>query len=552
MRRTKRITALFLAGLMALQFPVPAEELISSDADETTFDSVVEDELLSAGQCFSCDPVQNIIPDVETTEEEQEEMADFSEQAAALTEIFDSVSAYDAGESLSGDIAGASEKAGGYWREIKGEYYWVQEDGTILREGCWHVLGGKRYFLANNSGRRKTGWITYCGKKYYLDPQTGVLVTGFARIDGKVYYLIETGKVPGAMKTGFLTLNGNKYFFDEDGAMHTGWLENGGRKYYFGEDGIAVQAWQDIDGARYFFETKTCALHRGGWLTRGKNKYYIKKDGTATIGYVSVNGKKYYMKPKYGIMQTGWMTSGNHKYYFGTDGARVSGFQKVSGNMYYFDPKWGYAATGWRNVGGSRYYFGADGIRRTGLQTIGGKKYAFDTDGKLLTSKPVYNVGGTYCRIDADGIATPFVRRVDILAAQRAESLGYNLQSAFNWAASRQYRTTPQTIPAGYTQAQYYGEYGLVNGYGDCYVMACIFYEMASVLGYKVRFLKGYVPSRSGAVSTHGWVEIYYNGAWRVCDPNFTYNTKRNGFMINYGMSGTWRYINYKVVDQNY
>ena len=376
----------------------------------------------------------------------------------------------------------------GEWIQKPDGYYWMQEDGSIYRKGGWFTVDGKKYFLAYTSGRRKTGWVTYKERRYYMDPQTGELQTG----------------------------------------------------------------WQDIDGKRYYFDAKTGALHKGGWLTRGKNKYYIKKDGTATIGYVSVKGKKYYMKPKYGIMLKGWMTSGSKKYYFGTDGARASGFTALSGKTYYFDTKWGYAVTGWKTIGNSKYYFGSDGVMRTGLQTISGKNYIFDTKGAMITSKAVYKQGSAYYRIASSGAATAFTRKVDILACQRLEALGWSLPAVFNWAASRPYRKTPQTIPYGYSQAQYFGEYGLENGFGDCYVMACIFYSCAHILGYQVRFMKGYVPSRSGAVSTHGWVEINYNGTWRVCDPNFTYNAGRSGYMIYYGMSGTWRYINYGMADKNY
>ena len=45
---------------------------------------------------------------------------------------------------------------------------------------------------------------------------------------------------------------------------------------------------------------------------------------------------------------------------------------------------------------------------------------------------------------------------------------------------------------------------------------------------------------------THGWVEIVMNGTVYVFDPNFTYWTGRNGYKITYGMSGTYRYTDYK------
>ena len=44
------------------------------------------------------------------------------------------------------------EKAG-WVQKADGEFYWQKEDGTILREGGWHELGGKLYFL--NYGTKK-------------------------------------------------------------------------------------------------------------------------------------------------------------------------------------------------------------------------------------------------------------------------------------------------------------------------------------------------------------------------------------------------------------
>ena len=38
------------------------------------------------------------------------------------------------------------------------------------------------------------------------------------------------------------------------------------------------------------------------------------------------------------------------------------------------------------------------------------------------------------------------------------------------------------------------------------------------------------------------WVEIKINGTTYVFDPDFTNETGRNGYMITYGQSGTWRY----------
>lgn len=365
-------------------------------------------------------------------------------------------------------IEAAVKKVTPHWEKKGNDYFWIKEDGSILREGGWHVLGGKKYYLAYVSGRRMSGWITVNGQKYYLDPSSGVMATG--------------------------------------------------------------------------------------WLKLGSNTHYLRSDGSLKTGYLTVNGKTYFFKHPNGVMFTGWMRKKNgHRYYFGSDGVRRQGVQTIGGKVYFFDPKYGYLHIGWVTISGNRFYFGRDGARVSGLQTIRNRLFLFDSNGILITNKPAYKINGGYYRIDANGVAKPLNRLVDRLAAERLDALGWSLPAAFNWATSlTYYRGAPEAVPSGYSQAEFYAEYGFQHHSGHCYMMACVFYEMASMLGYKVRFIKGYVPSSSGAVSTHGWVEILYNGSWYVCDPNFTYNTGRTGYMINYGYSGTWRYINYYVADQNF
>ena len=346
---------------------------------------------------------------------------------------------------------------------------------------------GKTVFLGD-SGQRLTEWILFQGETYYVDPVTSVL------------------------KKGWRTINGKRYYFWKDGRMYKdGWM----------------------------------------FMKTAGTRHYLRKDGSAAVGSYVINGKYYYFQKRYGTMLTGWRYANNHQYYYGKNGVRRHGLQKIDGALFYLNTKWGYAQKGWKTVEGKKYYFKADYTGTTGLRKIGGRLYIFDSNGVLQTSHPVYKFNGRYYRIDSSGEAVQFKKEADVLACKKLETLGYDLRSAFNWAVSIPHKDTPQTVPADYTKTQYFGEFGFKNGYGDCYVKACVFYRMAGILGYKVRFVQGYVPSRKGGMTTHGWVEILYNGAWYVCDPSFTSHTGRNGFMISYGTSGTWRYMNYAVSETN-
>lgn len=123
------------------------------------------------------------------------------------------------------------------------------------------------------------------------------------------------------------------------------------------------------------------------------------------------------------------------------------------------------------------------------------------------------------------------------------------LYACFQWSAGIPYVSVSSSIPSGYTPLQWYAIYGFENGYGNCYVMAATFCQMARELGYDAYLVQGYVPSARGGLTPHGWCEIVINGTTYVFDPDFQHETGRNGFQITYGASGTWRYTSYSRVD---
>ena len=437
------------------------------------------------------------------------------------------------------------------WVQRPDGYYWMQEDGTLLRTGGWQVLDGQRYFLKYKSGRRASGWESWNKGKYYLDPETGVVVTGLKEIDKQYYYFLPDGKTPGKMYTGWRTIDGKKYYFQSNGMRKKGWLTLNNKKYYFEKDGAQTFGWRSIGGKKYYFDLKN-GFMRKGWLTIGKNKYYMEKDGSLHIGWRSVSGKKYYFIPKTGAMKKGWLTLNGKKYYFEADGSQRFGWRYLGGKAYYFASKTGVMQTGWLSLANGRYYLGADGARCTGMQNIGGKNYYFGSDGKLITYADAFRINGKYYSIDKNGVLTPFTY-AESLAAQKLDQIGWNLSNAFKWSSGQTgqfyYYRNSDTVPSGYTAADYYAIYGFENGRGDCYVMACTFYQMAKLLGYDVHFVMGKVPLRRGGWGPHGWCEIDLNGTTYVCDPDFTWDAKRNGYMITYGTPGTWVYSDYRRVN---
>ena len=124
-----------------------------------------------------------------------------------------------------------------------------------------------------------------------------------------------------------------------------------------------------------------------------------------------------------------------------------------------------------------------------------------------------------------------------LLARIRLDQIGWDICNAYNWSAYYPY----VSLPLDWSGNQY-AQYGLQNCSGNCYAKASSFVYMARQLGYAAHVIFGWVPSRYGGLTPHGWAELYINGQTYVCDPDFQQETGRNGFMISYGQSGTWVY----------
>lgn len=128
------------------------------------------------------------------------------------------------------------------------------------------------------------------------------------------------------------------------------------------------------------------------------------------------------------------------------------------------------------------------------------------------------------------------------------DQVGWDMEKAFHWAHTAiTYEWTP-TPPAGASHTQWYGKYGYENRHGNCYVMASAFYWMAKINGWDVHLVEGYVPVSGGYLAVHGWCEVVMDGQLYVFDPSWA-RKGNNGYKIQYGQKGTYRYTNYNRVD---
>ena len=148
------------------------------------------------------------------------------------------------------------------------------------------------------------------------------------------------------------------------------------------------------------------------------------------------------------------------------------------------------------------------------------------------------------------GIRTVEVKRGRLDSAIRVPgTIGWDLRAAYNWSAhALPYYTLGPEVTGNSVHSEWYANFGFDNHKGNCYVMAATFQKMAKLLGYDAHLVEGYIRTYNGR-GRHGWVEIDMNGTTYVFDPNFEYGGYGNGYQINYGMSGTFKYIDYARVD---
>lgn len=196
------------------------------------------------------------------------------------------------------------------------------------------------------------------------------------------------------------------------------------------------------------------------------------------------------------------------------------------------------------------------------IVTKSGKQYYYNKSGKIVKGKYGYKIGSKYYKISKTGVLKK-VSKVEGLAGIRmnsyfGKSKSKALWSAFQWSAKLRYVADNIRIPSGQTKESYFGLYGFQRKRGDCNVQAATFYWMAKALGYKPKFVQGYVPqlTKSGKIKygAHAWVTIKSGGKNYVYDPNFSgeHNRKhtlkgmKSGYKFKYGAKNTYKYCNSK------
>lgn len=135
----------------------------------------------------------------------------------------------------------------GQWKLEK--QAWSFQDPKANTVKGWMVYKGDWYFLDENSGFLKTGWMSQNGKSYFFNTEKGsregALLSGWNWIDGYCYYFSEKDDESyGELQKSITTADG--YKVDDSGR----WVDESGSAYYVAGHGISASGTaQQVAGA---------------------------------------------------------------------------------------------------------------------------------------------------------------------------------------------------------------------------------------------------------------------------------------------------------------
>ncbi|MCI6659570.1 MAG: hypothetical protein MSC57_01445, partial [Peptoniphilaceae bacterium] len=402
-------------------------------------------------------------------------------------------------------------------------YYFDETTGILRKDNAW-VKTSLGEIFPNSEGKvYHDRIISFGSTEYYMDSR-GVKSTGLKRIGSDLYYFDETTEIL-RKDNAWITVDGKDYFPNGEGKLYRGriitfgseeayYMQYDGSKaantfaevenhlYYLRGDGRVAQdnAWITVDGKDYFPD-KEGKLYRDRIITFGTPAYYMNHAGQKSFGTIMGNGAQYFADRNTGLLYSD---------------AKVT---DQDGQIYYLLPNY-QMARGWRQIDRRLYYFDPEAdfpaaLRET-KKNIYNVVYEFNSEGQVINNSAIEK------------------------AIARLDQTGWNLRLAFDWVASFQYKGLAQKDPS--PGLDWFANIGFDTQSGNCFVYSATFYEMARLMNYDVRWMFGYVASHR---NPHSWTEIILDGNTYVFDPDFTSEMERNGYQIQYGDKGTWRYVDY-------
>ncbi len=335
----------------------------------------------------------------------------------------------------------------------------------------------------------------------------------------------ETGETAEADETGVTEEAGEEEAAEPEApVIINDWNED--HTAYFDENGNALAGVvREIDGKLYYFDASGLLDMTDGWKTADDGTYYVSAGDIVTAprwikGTKTTSKKvKYYYNKKKKKWQTKKIKKAKTKY-------KTKYTTVTTNNMYMFATDGKLITTkGVFEYNGSEYYGLGAGVLKTGWAAVGDNAMYFDKENGAMAKDTT--VG--YLQVPADGR----LGKAYALGVKQLDKSGWTLKKAYTFSYKLKYHDR------WYRQktSEDYAIKGFTKKKGNCYVMAATFYIMGKLLGYDIHQVEGKV-----GIWPHSWTVINQGGKEWVYDPNFRNETKKNGWKIYYGKKGTWKY----------
>ncbi len=362
-----------------------------------------------------------------------------------------------------------------------------------------------------------------------ITDNTGKFYKGMHTIGTKTYCADENARV---IVDRFFIYNGRAYISDKTGAIRTGVVFSREYGYYYycnPAEGGAIKP-------------------DAGFVEWNGNRYYVNKGGKiARGGFTLINGRAYIIGDD-AVIKTGVQFSDQYGYYYycnPDEGGAIkpdAGFVEWNGNRYYVNKGGKIAANGFTIIHGTAYIIGKNGVIKTGVVYSSQYGYCYYCDpengGAIKVDAGYVEWEGKQYYVNKGGKIVP---TVEFKAAALMDEIGHSLFNAYKYLAKQPYYRMYVSTSNG---KEWFAEFGFSRGEGNCYVKTAMLYYMAKAMGYdNIRAVDGYCLGYGGERLPHGWLEYYENGKTYIIDPTFENEVGRNGYMIQYGQKGTWKYL---------
>ena len=306
------------------------------------------------------------------------------------------------------------------WYEIGGQQYYFYQGGNSPRKAFFN-LEDKRYYVDENGARPAPGWFSVSGTDsrgnaytnwYYVQADGSLLRDGWHEVDGKTCYFDANGL---NYRKRWVNLEENRYYVDDEGDRQEGW---------FAITGVNANG---QEYSNWYYADANGAIWRGGWAELAGNWYYFDANGLnyRKRWYTDGRGERYYLDEDGVLPNDGWFKIENvnsstgavteNWYYAQASGAVLKdGYKELDGHTYYFDANGYNYRNRWITLeNGNRRYLGEDGVlKKDEWFVISGKDsrnsdyhnwYYAGSDGNVIMDK-WYKIDGEYYCFNASGV----------------------------------------------------------------------------------------------------------------------------------------------------